>query len=575
MNPPLGFAAGARLRPLLELAARGVVSVLVLAPPVFSLEKPSAKEAAIYVPAHDWDAVASLPRTWGLKPPGWRYAKRLALHNETRHDRRREPVEAEVEFHAEHITDLAREVLVARVVAGGRVAEGHIDIVPSQVHLIAREDELLRCRLFFLADVVAGGSTMYLVLFGNPDAPEPEHKTDLSVVGEGYALEVENDHYRAVLGALNGNWKSLYPKSGSAKFVGAGPPMYGGHGVEGTIHWGPDWSDERVGRYRLTGWDGPPLFDYEVIRGSVCLRVSRWGHPILSIGPQVGRPHKVMASVTYTFWSGQPYIIMESKLEVLEDIRFRDCRNDEFVIGGGLPEAAWMGPDGVIGLGGKTWRRQDPRWMTYFDRATGQGFGSVHLEYENTNPHWPAPASVGFSDTGIWVRYPVQHAAMRAGDHVSERNAYVLHRFEEGAEHGGFADLVGIQQRLLAPLTQGEAPPALKPVSVDNAMDALRATNEFELYVQGSPWGPRQLSFVDIGVVRDVAVDGNDLRVDIVMPYAGRETWFGWFADKIEEQFRDRLSDVGDVDVQLVSDPEWTPAQMSDRARRTIGPGDH
>ena len=29
---------------------------------------------------------------------------------------------------------------------------------------------------------------------------------------------------------------------------------------------------------------------------------------------------------------------------------------------------------------------------------------------------------------------------------------------------------------------------------------------------------PGQLSFLDIGVVREVAVDGNDVRVDIVMP---------------------------------------------------------
>ena len=96
-------------------------------------------------------------------------------------------------------------------------------------------------------------------------------------------------------------------------------------------------------------------------------------------------------------------------------------------------------------------------------------------------------------------------------------------------------------------------------------------SDEFELYVQGSPWGPGQLSFLDIGVVREVAVDGNDVRVDIVMPYAGRETWYRWFSDGIEEQIRDRLRDVGNVEVRLVRKPKWTPQQMSDRARRTIG----
>ena len=103
-------------------------------------------------------------------------------------------------------------------------------------------------------------------------------------------------------------------------------------------------------------------------------------------------------------------------------------------------------------------------------------------------------------------------------------------------------------------------------------MDALRATNEFELYVEGSPWGQRQLSFVDIGIVQEVVIEGSDIRVDIVMPYAGRETWFDWFSNGIEEQLRARLRDVGEVEIRLVREPKWTPQRLSDRARHVIGP---
>lgn len=521
------------------------------------------KNSSIYIPACDWDSTASFPQSWGSPPLGWQYVKRLVLINDTAHERRGEPVEADVDIHAGHITDLDREVRVVRL----HSETGPLEVVPSQVHLMDREDEFLRCRLFFLADVAAEGSATYLLLYGNPEAPEPHYDTNLKVSGEGYALEVENEHYRAVLGKMNGNWQDHYSKRGPAELV-----HRQGHGVEGTIHWGPDWSDERVGRYRLTNWDGPPLFDYDVVRGPVCVHIRRWGHPILSIGPQVGQPHKVMATVTYSFWAGQPYVIMESKLEVLEDVRFRDCRNDEFVIGEQLPERAWMGPDGEIGLGARGWQREDPRWVTHFNRETGEGFGSIHLEFENTNPNWPQPAHAGFSHTGTWVRYPVQLAAMRAGEHVYEKNAYVLHRYEEGGEHGGLADLVDHQERLTSPITQGEAPPAPRPINLDNVMDALRATNEFELYVEGSPWGQRQLSFVDIGIVQEVVIEGSDIRVDIVMPYAGRETWFDWFSDGIEEQLRARLRDVGAVEVRLVREPKWTPQQLSDRARRVIGP---
>jgi metal-sulfur cluster biosynthetic enzyme len=161
---------------------------------------------------------------------------------------------------------------------------------------------------------------------------------------------------------------------------------------------------------------------------------------------------------------------------------------------------------------------------------------------------------------------------MQAGDHVYERSACLQHRFEEDGEDRGFADLVSHQRRLLHPITQAEAPPAPKAVTFENVMDALRGTNEFELYVQGSPWGQRQLSFVDIGVVRNVAIEGNDIHVDVVMPYAGRETWLGWFSEEIEKQLRERLRDVGDVVVELVQEPKWTPQQVTDRARRAIGP---
>lgn len=518
-------------------------------------------DATIYIPSQDWDAVDSLPQRWAV-PAGWRFAKRLILSNDTDDERCSEPIEADVDFHASQVTDLPRELRVARV-----ADDGSLTIVASQIHEFAREDEILRCRLFFLADVDAKSSATYIILYGNPEAAEPDVDTDLSVSGSGFALEVENEYYRAVLSSLSGNWKSHYPKGWQAVLDSGG-----GHGVEGTIHWGPDWSEERVGRYRITSWDGPPMFDYEILRGPVCTRIRRWGHPILSLGPQVGRPHNVMATVTYTFWAGQPYVIMESRLDVLEDVRFRDCRNDEFVIGEALPDRAWMDPDGTIGFDAKGWSREDPQWMTYFNRDTGEAFGSVHLAFENTNPNWTEPDGAGFSRTGVWVRSPVHHANMQAGDTVYEKNAYLPHRFDASGSDRGFADLVGHQRRLLNPLTQAEAEPIQRPITVDNVMDALRGTNEFELYVQGSPWGQRQLSFVDIGVVRHVAIEGSDVRVDVVMPYAGRETWMSWFTDEIDKQLRERLTGVGVVDVQLVREPAWTPQQMTERARRTIGP---
>lgn len=521
------------------------------------------EDAPIYIPVQDWDHVDDLPTGWA-PPAGWQYAKRLVLTNETAHGRVSEPVEVDVDIHAGHITALQREIRVAKVADAGP-----LQVVICQIHLIDTEDDVLRCRLFFCADVAANDSTTYVILYGNRHAPEPASGTDLIVRGQGYALTIENEFYHAELSALSGNWKCHSPKGWEAKLDSGG-----GHGVEGTIHWGPDWSEERVGRYRITSWDGPPMFEYDVLSGPVCLRITRRGHPILSLGPEIGRPHKVMVTVVYTFWAGQPYVIMESKLDVLEDVRFGDCRNDEFVLGEELPDRAWMDPDGTIGFGAKGWDGEDPRVMLHFNRTTGEAFGSIHLEFENTNPNFTKPDGAGFSRTGVWVRSPVHHANMQAGDYVYEKNAYLQHHFVHGGEHEGFGELVRHQQRLLHPVTQGETTPTLRPVTHDNVMDALRGTNEFELYLMGSPWGQRQLNFVDIGIVRRVVVDDNDIHIDLVMTYAGRETWFGWFSDCMREQFAARLCGIGEVEIQLVREPKWTPQQMTDRARRAIGPRD-
>ena len=55
------------------------------------------------------------------------------------------------------------------------------------------------------------------------------------------------------------------------------------------------------------------------------------------------------------------------------------------------------------------------------------------------------------------------------------------------------------------------------------------------------------------------------------MPHAGREAWYGWFSDGIEEQIRNHPREVGDIEVRLVRELKWMPQQMSNRTHRTVG----
>jgi metal-sulfur cluster biosynthetic enzyme len=525
------------------------------------------KNPAYYIPARDWQPIAALPQAWGGGLDGWSFFKRLELKNSTSVERPNEPIEVEIEFHARQVSDLAREIRVAQVTTD----QGPICEVTSQVHGDAVEDETRRCLLFFIAALKPGETKTYLIFYGNPAAVQPDYETDLKVSGEEYALDVENRFYHIELAKSMGQLKNITFKEGGITLdKGAGMP-YRGHGAESSIHHNPDWSDEYTGRYRLTSWEKPP--HYEVIRGPVCVRTRRWGHPILSLGPGVGRSHKVMATVTYTFYAGVPYVVMESRLDVLEDVRFNDCRNNEWVgICKDMPDVAWCLGDGEIGFGMKGWSKQNPSWLSVFNKESGNGFACIQLDYECTHPNWHQPASVTLSSQwgGLWVRYPLHNTIMRAGDLVREKNAYLLHTYEPPRQ-SGFGMLTDYAERLANLPVQEVVVGDPKPLTVENVIDALGACAETELYIEGSPTSKRILSYVDLGWVRDVEICGDAIRIALVLPYLGRQNSFGWFAENMEERIRERIAGVGAVTVEQVREPEWEEGQLSQKARRIMG----
>ena len=526
------------------------------------------EEPEYYIPARDWQPVAALPQVWGPGLEGWSFCKRLDLKNPISLERSNEPIEVDIEFHARQVNQLTREIRVGEVESG----QGPIREVPSQVYGESVEDETRRCIVFFIAALKPGETKTYLIFYGNPAASRPDYETDLKVSGEEYGLDVENRFYRIELAKSMGQLKNITFKEGDITLdKGAGMP-YRGHGVESSIHHNPDWSDEYTGRYRITSWEKPPY--YEVIRGPVCVRTRRRGHPVLALGPGVGRSHKVEATVTYSFYAGVPYVVMESRLDILEDVRFNDCRNDEWVgICRDMPEVAWCMEDGEIGFGLKSWSKQDPAWLSVFSKESGNGFASIRMEYECTHPDWHQPASVSLSNMwgGLWVRYPLQNTIMRAGDLVREQNAYLLHTYEPPGQ-SGFGMLCDYAERLSKPPTQEAVAAAVrKPLRVEHVLDALGACADTELYIRGRPTSKRILSYVDLGWVRDVKIVGDVVHIALVLPYSGRQNSFGWFAENMEQQIRERIEGVGKVRVDQVREPAWEEGQLSQKARRILG----
>jgi metal-sulfur cluster biosynthetic enzyme len=82
------------------------------------------------------------------------------------------------------------------------------------------------------------------------------------------------------------------------------------------------------------------------------------------------------------------------------------------------------------------------------------------------------------------------------------------------------------------------------------------------------------VNIVDLGLVYRIEVDG--ARVRIAMTMTSRACPLAdYLKDLVTSAIRDRVPDVGDVDIVVEWEPPWDPDMMSDEARRQLGEGEH
>ena len=113
----------------------------------------------------------------------------------------------------------------------------------------------------------------------------------------------------------------------------------------------------------------------------------------------------------------------------------------------------------------------------------------------------------------------------------------------------------------------GEAPPAPElsaaagadGLSVDQVRLALRRVKDPEL----------NLNIVDLGLVYDVRVEGNNVSVDMSLTSPGCPSGPEIMGDA-EQQLK-TLEGVGATSVNLVWTPMWTPDRIEPRVRAYLG----
>lgn len=513
--------------------------------------------------------VAGLPAAWATWAHGWLHCQQVRLQ-ETAGIDRREPVDLPVAFAEDHMTDPCRELRVARVDEHGGLTE-----VVSQVYGEVRTAGQWRCQLVFEASVSANGEAYYLILFNNPWAERPRYETDLQTRGEGYGLDVENDHYIAHLSRQTGQLERLrYKGVHGLELSGTGD----GHGEPPHIDWAHDYhADGAFQKFRVTNWERCP--NYEVIRGPLCVQVRRWGFPHGAAHPLFA-PSRMHMDLRYTFYAGQPWFVKDSRMQATKNFRINYLRDDEWLFKDApFTHTVWMDRSGVLHEGAVQAGQEHDLWgVGFFHERSRASFIALFLDHSADNfdgmCHSGAPTLSYEYGGQLWSRWAARdQPEFRAGAVLKQRNAYLLGPYRTSA------DVEQTRRQMLVPLT---AAPGVCDAAASSTPGALARHGETAETAPLKPaiWAAlrqaRDQQFmrsdanaVDMGYVYDVRVEGDVVRVLMTMPHRGRPK-YGFVARPMREQLL-ALDGVRDVIIDCTWEPAWTVHRLTAAGRDTLG----
>ena len=525
-------------------------------------------------------SVASLPAPWQQWARGWSHFRAVALDEPASLTRLPEPVEITLRVPADHAGSLLREVRVAKV------ANGQLREVPSQVHQEIRRHTERIAKVLFLASGAAGQRQTYLIFYGNPDAELPEYPTDLEVRGEGFALDIANDFFKASLSRQMGQLERMTLKREHGLELFAGGE---GHGEPPGIDWAHDYvSAGRLQKLRITLWESCP--DYEVVRGPLCTIIRRWGFPYSPVHP-VFSPARINVDIEYRFYSGLPWFHKMGKMTAVKDVEVDALRDDEWVFSGqSFENSLWMGADGRMRTGNVDPAQKDNVWaIGFYNSESRDSFVALYLEHRGEGlpelRHNAAPLLFYRWHGPCWSRYPLPGKSMPAGAVLHQKSAFAAIPFDKTE---GLGRLENLYKLLAKPYTVSAANPAAvagaaaqpgrlarvgeagdSPIDKRLIWDALRGCKDEQLYVT-------DMNVVDLGLVYDVRVRGSIVHIVMAMPHRGRPR-LGFFTygsggngTPVRTQVM-KLPGVSKVVVEQTWEPGWSSNRMTPEGRAKFG----
>ena len=530
-----------------------------------------------------WLNTNELTSEWQEYCRGWEVFKTLEVKEATGIARNAEPICVTVPL-PKTITTLQEFQSHLRLVMVDP-SRDLVEEIPVQVMIENEREESRVCEIIFIANVPANEVVHFMLFCSNPSAQALDYETDLLASGWKYVLQIENEFYHAILSKTNGNIKSMKMKKLPLSLY-----VVGAHSEDACIHWNPDILSKGQ-KFRTTNWPEPP--NYLVQKGPVCIRIKRWGMPYSPVHPLYTLDN-ALVTLTYTFYSGVPYILMESKFDFLGPVKTVGITNDEWVFQEKpFTHGATKDRDGkekVVSIQEKGQGGQvDPycRWVSMYNTDTGAGFASVHVAYETVGIDVETVAGVGRTRYGshYWCRYPVPYGRgsnslhIEPGSLIYEKNAYLSYShhqedsvrildtvYESLTNPLQVRDITGEKipdfsnTKDVGQLRQNPSPKSVKDAEIERQVwEILKASGDGQF---------KHLNIVDLGLVYEVNVRNKEVDVWMTMPHRGRLQ--GELLTKPIEEKIGKLEGVTRAAVHCVWTPAWNPSRISSEGRKTL-----
>ena len=316
-------------------------------------------------------------------------------------------------------------------------------LIPGQImDTLTRESGKMYLTCIFPVSIEANTTKSYEIINGTS-----ELKTeDLKYTGQDLNVKIENTDFIADLSNI---------KATDAN--GLGPGQLAGLILKDfndqliqrdhiNMHWAPNFQKEGL-EYKTFGHILRPD-TLEMIKGPYYFSLYRSG--------SVSGYEEIQVSCTYRFYAGLPYFTFSSEILVKEDVELMLLRNDEMTMDSLFTHVSYLNPDEAVttvalyeGNGIEQLEKDpipdDAKWLFFQNNNKKYAFGSIRLEYDNTNlsggisplyqEHTKITRSAG--NGRYWNRRLINdhNTLIPAGSRYQEKNAYLIFKInnDEGA----------------------------------------------------------------------------------------------------------------------------------------------